>query len=240
MEEFMQRPMVYSTDVGLQIGDPCVGTRPDGSEHVCVYLYPNLTTGSHTTYHIEDDTIDAKLTVVPASEDNLWATVHDLMQGYTPCHQSTTAELHRVLVTTHTVSEPPSSPAIAKDDLTVARKQPAQLTSFERSIERMDYEMQQRRQMLLADMPSMCDRGSEWSIVLDNGPYSPYQSDLIARGKSKDYVDPQGIRWMAYHDWIDDDDSDDSAEPPQNEALDDTRSPYEMRNDWCYPVKPKK
>jgi hypothetical protein len=251
MEEFMQRPMVYTTDVGLQIGDPCVGTRPDGTEHVCVYLYPNPTTGSHTTYHIENDTIDAKLTVVPASEDTLWATVHDIMQGYTTYHRSTTEELHRVLVTTHTVSEPPSSPAIAKDDLTIARQQPTgwhpmgdsrnrTITNHERMIERMDYEMQQRRQMLLADMPSMCDRGSEWSIVLDNGPYSPYQSDLIARGKSKDYVDPQGIRWMAYHDRIVDDDSDDSAEPLQSEDLDDTRSPYEMRNDWCYPVKPKK
>jgi hypothetical protein len=210
IEQFMQRPIVYTTDVGLQIGDPCVGTRLDGTEHVCVYLYPNPTAGNHVTYHIENDTIDEKTTVVPASEDTLWATVHDIMQGYTTYHRSPTEEVHRVLMTTHIESSPPSPPAIAEERMQLELPgwrrgmggSNRTITNHEQMLQRMDDETQQRRQMLLADLPSTCDRGSEWSIMLDNGPFSPYQSDLIARGKTKEYVDPQGIRWMAYHDRV--------------------------------------
>ncbi len=107
IEQFMKRPMVYTSDVGLQIGDPCVGTRLDGTPHICVYLYANPTAFTHVTYHIESDTVDDKITVAPASEDTLWATVHATMQQ--------TEDVHLVLMTTHTDSAPPSSPAIAVD-----------------------------------------------------------------------------------------------------------------------------
>jgi hypothetical protein len=52
--------------------------------------------------------MDDKTTVVPASEDTLWATVHATMQEHSP-----TEDVHLVLMTTHTESAPPSSPAIA-------------------------------------------------------------------------------------------------------------------------------
>jgi hypothetical protein len=72
----------------------------------------------------------------------------------------------------------------------------------------------------------MCDRGPEWSIMLDNGTYSHYQSKVIHSGKSKEYVDPQGIRWMAYddrvHSEIDDSDDDPVATdelPPRRKRL---------------------
>jgi hypothetical protein len=110
IEQFMKRPIVYTSDVGLQIGDPCVGTKSDGTQHLCVYLYPNPTALTHVTYHIESDTIDDKITVVPASEDTLWATVQATMQEH-----SLTGDVHLVLMTTHTESAPPSCPAIAAD-----------------------------------------------------------------------------------------------------------------------------
>jgi hypothetical protein len=110
IEQFMKRPIVYTSDVGLQIGDPCVGTRRDGTQHLCVYLYPNPTACTHVTYHIESDTMDDKTTVVPASEDTLWATVHATMQEHSP-----TEDVHTVLMTTHTERAPPSPPAMAVD-----------------------------------------------------------------------------------------------------------------------------
>ncbi len=78
--------------------------------------------------------------------------------------------------------------------------------------------------MLLLDMPTMCDRGPEWSIMLDNATCSHYQSRVMHTGKYKEYVDPQGLRWMAYddrvHSEIDDSDADTVATddvPPNSE-----------------------
>jgi hypothetical protein len=139
-ENFMQRRIVYSADVGLQIGDPCIGTRPNGSEHPCVYLYPDLTTGTHVTYHIEDDVIDSKRSVVPTHQDNLWSNVHDIMQERTIAPHSTRTVLHRVLTTIHTVADKPSTSLATSgvaDPTTVPeeQQQPAMPTTAGRELD---------------------------------------------------------------------------------------------------------
>ncbi len=101
-EEFMHKRMVYSDDVGLQIGDPCIGIRPDGCEHAGVYLYPQPMTGTHLTYHMEDGTTEPKRSIAPTTKDNLWASVHELTQVSTFFQRNTT---HRVMTTIHTVGE---------------------------------------------------------------------------------------------------------------------------------------
>jgi hypothetical protein len=75
-EDFMQKRMVYSVDVGLQIGTPCIGTTIDGREHVGVYLYPEPMSGTHLTFHMEDGSTGSKTDIEPTTEEILWGSVH--------------------------------------------------------------------------------------------------------------------------------------------------------------------
>jgi hypothetical protein len=77
-ESFLHRSMEYSTDVGLQIGSPCIGTDEDGIRKECVYLYPDTAcSGSHVTIHLDDGTTHAKRQIVPTSYDTLLMMIHD-------------------------------------------------------------------------------------------------------------------------------------------------------------------
>jgi hypothetical protein len=71
-ESFLRRSMEYSTDVGLQIGSPCIGTDDDGVRKECVYLYPETgCSGAHVTLHLDDGTTHAKRQIVPTTYDRL-------------------------------------------------------------------------------------------------------------------------------------------------------------------------
>ena len=94
----MQRRMVYSVDVGLQIGGACIGATLDGRQHVGVYLYPEPMTGTHLTYHMEDGTTGSKTDIAPTTEEMLWASVHNLSHA----NRSSRSTVHTVLTTTHT------------------------------------------------------------------------------------------------------------------------------------------
>ena len=72
----MQKRMVYSVDVGLQIGTPCIGTTIDGREHVGVYLYPEPMSGTHLTFHMEDGSTGSKTDIEPTTEEILRGSVH--------------------------------------------------------------------------------------------------------------------------------------------------------------------
>ncbi len=61
----MKKRMVYSVDVGLQIGSACTGTKLDGKQHVGVYLYPQPMTGTHLIYHMEDGTTVSTTDIAP-------------------------------------------------------------------------------------------------------------------------------------------------------------------------------
>jgi hypothetical protein len=71
-ESFLRRSMEYSTDVGLQIGSPCIGTDDDGVRQECIYLYPETgCSGAHVTLHLYDGTTQAKRQIVPTTYDRL-------------------------------------------------------------------------------------------------------------------------------------------------------------------------
>jgi hypothetical protein len=75
-EDFTQKRIVYSADVGLQIGTPCVGTTPYGRDEVGVYLYPEPLCGTHLMLHMEDGTTRSTTTIQQTTEEYLWRNVH--------------------------------------------------------------------------------------------------------------------------------------------------------------------
>jgi hypothetical protein len=71
-ESFLNRRMEYRTDVGLQIGSPCIGTSSDGVTRECVYLHPTTAcSGEHVTLHLDDGTTHVKRHIVPETREKL-------------------------------------------------------------------------------------------------------------------------------------------------------------------------
>jgi hypothetical protein len=75
-EDFMQKRIVYSADVGLQIGTPCVGTTTYGRDEVGVYLYPEPLCRTHLMLHMEDGSTRSTTTIQQTTEEHLWRNVH--------------------------------------------------------------------------------------------------------------------------------------------------------------------